>query len=162
MLRETPEIGIFLCFGDKARVLRFDDDILNGGAHADNNVDIQEFMILPVGAKSFAEALQMGTEVFHNLKKVLKGKGYNTSVGDEGGFAPSLKSTTEAIDVILEGIVKAGYQPGKDVCLGFDCAASEFFENGKYILKAEAKPEKTPEELIEFYSDWVKKYRYQY
>jgi enolase len=133
-------------------------NILNGGAHADNNVDIQEFMILPVGADSFAQALQMGAEVFHNLKKVLKSKGYNTAVGDEGGFAPNLKSNTEAIELILEGIVKAGYQPGKDVYLGFDCAASEFFEKGKYILKAEAKPEKTPEELIDFYSEWVKKY----
>ena len=133
-------------------------NILNGGAHADNNVDIQEFMILPVGADSFAQALQMGAEVFHNLKKVLKGKGYNTAVGDEGGFAPNLTSNTEAIELILEGIVKAGYQPGKDIYLGFDCAASEFFENGKYILKAEAKPEKTAEELIDFYSEWVEKY----
>jgi len=103
-------------------------NILNGGAHADNNVDIQEFMILPLGANSFAQALQMGAEVFHNLKKVLKGKGYNTAVGDEGGFAPNLKSNTEAIELILEGIVKAGYQPGKEIYLGFDCAASEFFE----------------------------------
>jgi len=133
-------------------------NILNGGAHADNNVDIQEFMILPVGADSFAQALQMGAEVFHNLKNVLKGKGYNTSVGDEGGFAPNLTSNTEAIELILEGIVKAGYQPGQDIYLGFDCAASEFFENGKYILKAEAKPEKTAEELIGFYSEWVEKY----
>ena len=133
-------------------------NILNGGAHADNNVDIQEFMILPVGADSFAQALQMGAEVFHNLKKVLKGKGYNTAVGDEGGFAPNLTSNTEAIELILEGIVKAGYQPGKDIYLGFDSAASEFFENGKYILKAEAKPEKTAEELIAFYSEWVEKY----
>ena len=133
-------------------------NILNGGAHADNNVDIQEFMILPVGADSFAQALQMGAEVFHNLKNVLKGKGYNTSVGDEGGFAPNLTSNTEAIELILEGIVKAGYQPGQDIYLGFDCAASEFFENGKYILKAEGKPEKTAEELIAFYSEWVKKY----
>jgi enolase len=133
-------------------------NILNGGAHADNNVDIQEFMILPAGAENFAHALQIGTEVFHNLKKVLKGKGYNTAVGDEGGFAPNLKSNTEAIELILEGIVKAGYQPGKDVYLGFDCAASEFFDNGKYILKAEVKPEKTPEELIDFYNEWVTKY----
>jgi len=133
-------------------------NILNGGAHADNNVDIQEFMILPVGADSFTQALQMGAEVFHNLKKVLKGKGYNTAVGDEGGFAPNLRSNTEAIELILEGIVKAGYQPGKDIYLAFDCAASGFFENGKYVLKAEAKPEKTVEELIDFYSEWIEKY----
>lgn len=133
-------------------------NILNGGAHADNNVDIQEFMILPVGADSFAQALQMGAEVFHNLKKVLKSKGYNTAVGDEGGFAPNLKSNTEAIELILEGILKADYKPGEDIYLAFDCAASEFFENGKYILKAETKPEKNAEELITFYSEWVNKY----
>ena len=133
-------------------------NILNGGAHADNNVDIQEFMILPVGADNFAQALQMGAEVFHNLKKVLKGKGYNTAVGDEGGFAPNLKSNTEAIELILEGILKADYKPGEDIYLAFDCAASEFFKNGKYILKAETKSEKTAEELITFYSEWVNKY----
>lgn len=133
-------------------------NILNGGAHADNNVDIQEFMILPVGAKSFAEALRIGTEVFHNLKAVLKGKGYATAVGDEGGFAPNLKSNTEAIELILEGISKAGYSPGEHVVLGIDAAASEFYEDGKYILKAETKPEKTPEEMVDFYSTWAEKY----
>lgn len=133
-------------------------NILNGGAHADNNVDIQEFMILPVGAKSFAEALRMGTEVFHNLKAVLKSKGYATSVGDEGGFAPNLKSNTEAIELILEGISKAGYSPGEHVFLGIDAAASEFYEGGKYLLKAEAKPEKSPEEMVDFYAAWVEKY----
>ena len=133
-------------------------NILNGGAHADNNVDIQEFMILPVGAKSFSQALQMGAEVFHNLKKVLKDKGYNTAVGDEGGFAPNLKSNTEAIEVILEGIAKAGYEPGKDIFLGIDAAASEFYRDGKYILNAEAKPEKSSEEMVDFYSEWVEKY----
>ena len=133
-------------------------NILNGGAHADNNVDIQEFMILPVGAKNFSQALQMGAEVFHNLKKVLKKKGYNTAVGDEGGFAPNLKSNTEAIELILEGITKAGYKPGKDIVLGLDCAASEFYKNGKYVLNAEAKPKKSAAELIAFYEGWVKKY----
>ncbi|MBW1679051.1 MAG: phosphopyruvate hydratase, partial [Deltaproteobacteria bacterium] len=133
-------------------------NILNGGAHADNNVDIQEFMILPVGAGSFAQALQMGSEVFHNLKKVLKNKGYNTAVGDEGGFAPNLQSNTEAIEVILEGIARAGYEPGKDIFLGIDGAASEFFQDGKYILKAEASPEKSSEEMVDFYSEWVEKY----
>ena len=133
-------------------------NILNGGAHADNNVDIQEFMILPVGAENFAHALQIGAEVFHNLKKVLKNKGYNTAVGDEGGFAPNLKSNTEAIELILEGIAKAGYAPGKDIVLGIDAAASEFFQGGKYLLNAEAKPEKSSEELVDFYEEWVEKY----
>jgi len=133
-------------------------NILNGGAHADNNIDIQEFMILPVGAKNFTQALQMGAEVFHNLKKVLKNKGYNTAVGDEGGFAPNLSSNTEALDLILEGILKAGYKPGEDIYLAIDSAASEFFENGKYILKSEAKPEKTKDELVSFYTEWVEKY----
>ena len=133
-------------------------NILNGGAHADNNVDIQEFMILPVGAQSFAQALQMGAEVFHNLKKVLKNKGHHTAVGDEGGFAPNLKSNTEAIEVILEGISRAGYEPGKDIFLGIDGAASEFYHNGKYILNAETKPEKSSEEMVDFYHEWVEKY----
>jgi len=133
-------------------------NILNGGAHADNNIDIQEFMILPVGAKNFTQALQMGAEVFHNLKKVLKNKGYNTAVGDEGGFAPNLSSNTEALDLILEGILKSGYKPGEDIYLAIDSAASEFFENGKYILKSEAKPEKTKDELVSFYTEWVEKY----
>jgi len=133
-------------------------NILNGGAHADNNVDIQEFMVLPVGAKSFAEALRMGAEVFHNLKKVLKGKGYNTAVGDEGGFAPNLKSNAEAIEVILEGITKAGYEPGKDIFLGIDAAASEFYKDGTYILNAEAKPQKSAEAMVDFYCEWVERY----
>ncbi|MCX8012502.1 MAG: phosphopyruvate hydratase, partial [Desulfobacterota bacterium] len=133
-------------------------NILNGGAHADNNIDIQEFMILPIGAKNFAQALQMGAEVFHNLKKVLKSKGYNTAVGDEGGFAPNLSSNTEALDLIVEGILKAGYKPGEEIYLAIDSAASEFFENGKYILKSEVKPEKTKDELVNFYIEWVEKY----
>ncbi len=135
-------------------------NILNGGAHADNNVDIQEFMILPVGAQSFAEALCMGTETFHTLKAVLKGRGLQTAVGDEGGFAPNLRSNEEAMEAILEGITQAGYKPGKDICIGIDAASSEFYSEEKnlYILSAEKKPEKTAEEMIEFYQDWVKKY----
>lgn len=112
-------------------------NILNGGKHADNNVDIQEFMVMPVGAGSFAEALRMGTEVFHNLKSVLKKKGYNTAVGDEGGFAPNLSSNEEALQVIVEAIHKAGYRPGEDICLALDVAASEIFSEGKYHLAGE-------------------------
>ena len=109
-------------------------NILNGGAHADNNVDIQEFMVMPVGAKSFREGLRMGAEVFHNLKKVLAARGLNTAVGDEGGFAPNLKSNEEAIEVIIEAIEKAGYKPGEDVCLALDVASTELFKDGKYHL----------------------------
>lgn len=135
-------------------------NILNGGAHADNNVDIQEFMILPVGASSFAEALRMGTETFHSLKSVLKKRGLQTAVGDEGGFAPNLKSNEEAMEAILEGITKAGYTPGKDIFIGIDAASSEFYsaEEKTYILNAEAQPKKSSAELIEFYKNWVKKY----
>lgn len=135
-------------------------NILNGGAHADNNVDIQEFMILPVGATSFAEALQMGAETFHSLKKVLRAKGLQTAVGDEGGFAPNLRSNEEAMEAILEGITLAGYKPGKDLCIGIDAAASEFYSSSqkKYLLGAEKKPKKSVDELIELYTDWVKKY----
>ncbi len=135
-------------------------NILNGGAHADNNVDIQEFMILPLGAPTFAEALRMGAETFHALKTVLRKRGLQTAVGDEGGFAPSLRSNEEAMEVILEGIVKAGYRPGNDIAIGIDAAASEFYSAKKksYILSAEKKPEMTAEELIALYSDWVRKY----
>ena len=135
-------------------------NILNGGAHADNNVDIQEFMILPVGAASFAEALRMGAETFHSLKKVLRKKGLQTAVGDEGGFAPNLRSNEEAMEAILEGITLAGYKPGKDLCIGIDAAASEFYSSHqkKYLLSAEKKPKKSIDELIELYTDWVKKY----
>ncbi|MCR5220058.1 MAG: phosphopyruvate hydratase [bacterium] len=133
-------------------------NILNGGSHADNNVDIQEFMILPVGAPDFAEALRMGAEVFHTLKKVLKKKGHVTSVGDEGGFAPNLASNEEALQVIVEAIGVAGYEPGKDVLLGIDAAASEFYKDGKYILSAEAKPEKNAEEMVAYYEDLVNRY----
>jgi len=135
-------------------------NILNGGAHADNNVDIQEFMILPAGAKSFSEALRMGAETFHALKSVLKKRGLHTAGGDEGGFAPHLRSNEEAMEVILEGIVHAGYTPGKDVFIGIDAAASEFYsaEEKMYILGAEKNPKKTAEQMIAFYTDWVNKY----
>jgi len=133
-------------------------NILNGGAHADNNVDIQEFMIMPAGVKSFAEALRMGAEVFHALKGVLKGKGYNTAVGDEGGFAPNLKSNEEALQVIMEAIEKAGYRPGEDVLLAIDVASSELYKEGKYILENEAQPEKSADQLIDFYENLVNKY----
>lgn len=134
-------------------------NILNGGKHADNNVDLQEFMIMPANAPSFRESLRMGTEIFHSLKAVLKSKGYNTAVGDEGGFAPDLKSNEEAVEVILEAIEKAGYRPGHDVYLALDPASSEFFdaERKLYLLKSEGK-ELTPEQMADYYADWVSKY----
>jgi len=133
-------------------------NILNGGAHADNNVDVQEFMIMPVGAPSFREALRMGAEVFHALKGVLKKAGLNTSVGDEGGFAPNLKSNEEAIEVILTAIKAAGYSAGDDIMLALDCAASEFYKDGQYVLGAETKPEKTADEMAAFLAEWAGKY----
>jgi enolase len=133
-------------------------NILNGGTHADNNVDLQEFMVMPKGAANFREALRIGAEVFHNLKKILKAKGLSTSVGDEGGFAPDLKSNVEAIEVILEAIDKAGYKAGRDIFIALDPASSSFFKKGKYILNAEAAPRKNSDEMIEFYSEWVDKY----
>ena len=133
-------------------------NILNGGSHADNNVDFQEFMIMPVGANSLSDAVRMGAEVFHNLKNVLKDRGYNTSVGDEGGFAPNLKSNEEAVQMVMKGIEKAGYKPGDDVLIAMDCAASEFYENGKYTLDAESKPEKSTEEMIKLYEELAGKY----
>jgi len=133
-------------------------NILNGGSHADSNVDIQEFMVVPVDTVNFAEALRMGAEVFHSLKGVLKKKGYNTGVGDEGGFAPNLKSNTEAIEVILEAIEKAKLKPGKDVFLALDPASSEFFEKGKYVFKKSDKSVKSPEQMVKFYEKWVKEY----
>jgi len=133
-------------------------NILNGGKHADNNVDIQEFMIVPVGADSFKEALRMGVETFHSLKKVLTKKGYNTGVGDEGGFAPNLKSNAEAFEVILEAIKEAGFKAGQDIYLAIDAAASEFYKNGKYVMAAEAKSEKTSEEMVNVYLEWINKY----
>ncbi len=132
-------------------------NILNGGAHADNNVDIQEFMVMPVGAESFKEGLRMGAEIFHNLKTVLKSKGLNTAVGDEGGFAPNLESNEAALKVIIEAIEKAGYVPGKDVVLALDVAATELFKDGNYHLEGEGVV-KTPDEMIEFYADLVEKY----
>ncbi len=135
-------------------------NVLNGGAHADNNVDIQEFMIMPIGAPSFVEALRSGVEVFHHLKGVLKKAGHQTAVGDEGGFAPNLRSNEEAMESLLEAIQKAGYKPGKDISIALDVAASELY-NAKekcYILAAEKKKKKTADQLIKFYADWVKKY----
>lgn len=133
-------------------------NIINGGKHADNNVDIQEFMILPVGASTFSDAMRMGVEVFHNLKSVLKNKGYNTSVGDEGGFAPSLKSNEEAFDIILEAIEKAGYKPGEDFLLSIDVAASEMYENGKYKMYKSTGELKTGDEMIDWYAALAEKY----
>jgi len=133
-------------------------NILNGGSHADNNVDLQEFMIVPKGASCFREALRMGAEIFHTLKKVLKERNYNTSVGDEGGFAPNLRSNAEALDVIMEAIDKSGYHAGEEVFIALDSAASEFFKDSKYQLLAEEKKDYTAEELIEFYVELTKKY----
>jgi enolase 1/2/3 len=132
-------------------------NIINGGAHADNNVDLQEFMILPIGLPNFSEALRAGVEIFHALKSVLKSHGLATAVGDEGGFAPDLKSNEEAIETILEAISKAGYGAGSDIWLGLDAASSEFYENGKYNLKGEGK-RLSSEQLVEFYAGWRAKY----
>ena len=135
-------------------------NILNGGAHADNSVDPQEFMIAPHGAEKFSEALRMGAEVFHTLKGVLKKRGYSTAVGDEGGFAPDLKSNEEALEVVLEAITKAGYQPGKQISIALDPAASEFFdaESGKYVFKKSDKSQRTPDQMVKFWAKWVEQY----
>jgi len=135
-------------------------NILNGGAHADSNVDFQEFMAMPVGAETFSEALQWGAEVFHTLKSVLKKRGYNTAVGDEGGFAPSLKANGEAIDLILEAIHQAGYEAGQDIAIALDPAASEFFDKdrGKYIFKKSDKSVKSAQDMVAFWADWVRQY----
>jgi enolase len=135
-------------------------NILNGGAHADNSVDFQEFMIVPFGAPSFAGALRMGAEVFHTLKGVLKKKKYSTAVGDEGGFAPNLKSNEEAVEVILEAIAQAGYKPGKDIGLALDPAASEFYDSKKrkYVFKKSDKSERSSEQMVAFWSEWVHQY----
>jgi enolase len=133
-------------------------NILNGGAHADSNVDFQEFMVMPVGAPSFSEALRWGVEVFHTLKGVLKKRGYNTAVGDEGGFAPSVKSNVEAIEVVLEAIQQAGYKPGKEIAIALDPAASEFYQDGKYVFKKSDKSTKSSEDMVRFYAKWVKDY----
>ncbi len=132
-------------------------NVLNGGAHADNNVDFQEFMIIPAGAETCADAIRMGAEVFHSLKSVLKKKGYNTAVGDEGGFAPNLRSNEEAVQVILEAVTKAKYKPGKDIFLGLDVASSEFYGKAVYDLKGEGK-KFSSEKMIKFYESWIRQY----
>ncbi|MCI0419276.1 MAG: phosphopyruvate hydratase [Acidobacteria bacterium] len=133
-------------------------NILNGGSHADNNVDLQEFMVMPVGAPRFSDSLKMGVEIFHHLKKVLSKKGHSTAVGDEGGFAPNLKSNEEAVEVILEATQQAGFAPGKDVFIALDPASSEFYENGKYVFKKSDQSVKSSEQMVEFYSNWVRQY----
>jgi enolase len=135
-------------------------NIINGGAHADNNVDFQEFMVMPVGAERFSDALRWGAEVFHTLKGVLKKRGYSTAVGDEGGFAPSLKSNVEAIEVILEAIEQAGYKAGEEIAIALDPAASEFYDKakGKYVFKKSDKSEKTSEEMARYWEGWVRQY----
>ncbi len=133
-------------------------NILNGGAHADNNVDFQEFMVMPVGAPSFSEALRWGVEVFHTLKGVLKKRGYNTAVGDEGGFAPSVKSNVEAIDVVLEAIQQAGYKPGEEIAIALDPAASEFYQDGKYVFKKSDKSAKSSDDMVRFWTKWANDY----
>ena len=133
-------------------------NIINGGAHADNRLDLQEFMIMPVGATRFSDALRMATEVFHTLKGILKKKGLNTAVGDEGGFAPDLGSNEEALELIVQAIGQAGYKPGKDVVLALDAAASEFYEKGRYRLEAEKQPDHSPDEMIRYYQRLVDRY----
>src|SRR6478736_5491082 len=133
-------------------------NILNGGAHADSSVDFQEFMAMPVGAPSFSEALRWGVEVFHTLKGVLKKRGYNTSVGDEGGFAPSVKSNVEAIEVVLEAITKAGYKPAEEIAVALDPAASEFYQDGKYVFKKSDKSAKSSDDMVKFWAKWVNDY----
>ena len=135
-------------------------NVLNGGAHADNNVDLQEFMIMPAGVDSCSKSIQMGAEVFHNLRSVLKSKNYNTSVGDEGGFAPNLGSNEEALELLIEGIEKAGYKPGEDVLIALDPAASEFYseKDGVYVLEAEKKSKKDAADMVKFYAKLVEKY----
>ncbi|MFH1996567.1 MAG: phosphopyruvate hydratase [Candidatus Omnitrophota bacterium] len=145
--------------GDNANILPVPMmNIMNGGAHADNNVDLQEFMIMPLGAEKFSQALRMGSEVFHTLKKILKEKKLSTAVGDEGGFAPDLRSNEEAIEVILQAIDTAGYKAGKDIFIALDPASSSFYEDGKYLLEAETKKENTSADMVEFYSRWTEKY----
>lgn len=133
-------------------------NILNGGAHADNNVDFQEFMVMPVGAPTFSDALRWGVEVFHTLKGVLKKRGYNTAVGDEGGFAPSVKSNVEAIEVVLEAIQQAGYKPGEEIAIALDPAASEFYQDGKYVFKKSDKSSRSSEDMARFWAKWANDY----
>lgn len=145
--------------GPQARILPVPMlNVLNGGKHADNNVDLQEFMIMPLGASSFRQALQWATETFHCLKKVLNEKGYSTAVGDEGGFAPDLSCNREALEVIVQAIEMAGYQPGKDIALALDSAASSFFDKGKYILLSEKEKEKTSQQMVDFYLQLVEEF----
>ncbi len=145
--------------GTNARVLPVPlMNIINGGAHADNRLDLQEFMIMPVGAPRFGEALRMATEVFHTLKALLKKKGLNTAVGDEGGFAPDLQSNEEALALIMEAIEAAGYRPGQDMALALDCAASELYQKGRYRLEAEKKPERSSEEMVAYYGKLLDRY----
>jgi enolase len=145
--------------GTNARVLPVPlMNIINGGAHADNRLDLQEFMIMPVGARTFGEGLRMATEVFHALKALLKKKGLNTAVGDEGGFAPDLQSNEEALGLIVQAIEKAGYKPGEEMALALDCAASELYENGRYVLEAEKNPERSSEEMIGYYGELLDRY----
>jgi enolase len=135
-------------------------NVINGGAHADSSVDLQEFMVAPVGATKFSEALRWGAETFHTLKGVLKKRGYSTAVGDEGGFAPSLKSNEEALEVLIEAIEKAGYKPGEQIAIALDPASSEFYdkEKKKYVFKKSDKSEKTSEQMVEFWANWVSQY----
>jgi enolase len=134
-------------------------NIINGGAHADNNVDLQEFMVMPIGAATFKEGLRMGTEVFHSLKSVLKSKGYATSVGDEGGFAPNLQSNEEALEVIADAVSKAGYQLGEDIVIALDPASTEFYENGTYVLEGEkSNQRKSSRDMVDFYEGWANRY----
>jgi len=133
-------------------------NVLNGGAHADNSVDVQEFMIAPYGAEKFSEALRMGVEIFHTLKKVLGKRGYSTAVGDEGGFAPNLKSNIEALELLLEGIAQAGYKAGEQVGICIDPAASEFYQDGMYVFKKSDKSQRTSEKMVDFWADWVRQY----
>ncbi|HZL94951.1 MAG TPA: phosphopyruvate hydratase, partial [Vicinamibacterales bacterium] len=130
-------------------------NILNGGAHADSSVDFQEFMVMPLGVSSFAEALRAGTEIFHALRSILKKAGHSTGVGDEGGFAPNLKSNRAALDVVLEAIGKTGLRAGSDVYLALDVASSELWDNGTYVFKKSGEPTRTPDEMVELYADWV-------
>lgn len=133
-------------------------NILNGGAHADSSVDFQEFMVMPLGAASFAEALRSGTEIFHALRGILKKAGHSTGVGDEGGFAPNLRSNREALDVVMEAIGKTGLRPGTDVYIALDVASSELWDNGKYVFKKSGEATRTPEQMVELYADWVRQY----
>jgi enolase len=158
---QSHELSLFRYIGGvKASVLPVPMmNIVNGGAHADNNVDLQEFMIMPVGAPSLPDAVRMGAEVFHHLKKILHDSGHGTAVGDEGGFAPNLKSNQEAIELILKAIEAAGYQPGDQIALALDAASSEFYDKkGKYVFKKSDNSTKTAEDMVNLYADWVKRY----